>query len=247
MGFIYKITNLINGKIYIGQTRRTIKIRWQEHLKSKDNCPIHIAMQKYGIENFKVEEIEECDNTLLNQKEIEYIKQYNSYDSSVGYNATKGGNSNPETMINWVYSHPQEVKQHLDKIRPIAIQKFKDEPELQKKREEARQAGYQRYIKENHEQWLEQQRKKLEKGRKALKKEYETDPSKIIKRAQENGKKASRAVYQIDIKTNQIIQIFESCSEAARSLGKEGGHTNISRACRKGTTSYGFKWAYVET
>ena len=50
MGYIYKITNLINNKIYIGQTIRDVQIRWKEHLRSKDEAPIHKAIRKYGKE-----------------------------------------------------------------------------------------------------------------------------------------------------------------------------------------------------
>ena len=246
MGYIYKITNLINGKMYIGQTSRSVETRWKEHLRNKDECPIHVAMQKYGIENFNIETLEECENDLLDAKEVEYIQKYQSYNGHIGYNATKGGNSNTQHIINWIKTHPEEVKENLDKARQIAIQKFKDNPELQEKREKARQEGYQRYIQENREEWMQAQQKKLEKAREVLKQEYEKDPSKIIKRAQENGKKASKAVYQIDKDTNQKIQKFESCSAAARFLNKDGGHTNISKACRKGGTAYGYKWAYVE-
>ena len=59
MGYIYKITNNINGKSYIGKTERTIEIRWKEHLRHiaslQDRLPLYKAMAKYGKENFIVE------------------------------------------------------------------------------------------------------------------------------------------------------------------------------------------------
>lgn len=95
MGYIYKITNKINSKIYIGQTSRTIQIRWHEHLKNsdylKDKYPLYKAMKKYGIENFVIEELEKCSDSLLDEREIYWIKQYNSFDSDNGYNCTNGG------------------------------------------------------------------------------------------------------------------------------------------------------------
>lgn len=96
MGFIYKITNKINNHIYIGQTRNTIEKRWLEHIKSskigdKDyNCPLHLAINKYGKENFIIEKIEECPNEQLDTAEIYWINKYNSYYN--GYNASLGGN-----------------------------------------------------------------------------------------------------------------------------------------------------------
>ena len=93
MGFIYKITNLINGKVYIGQTSRTIKERYKEHKKAfkKKNVALYCAMRKYGINNFKIEQIEKCDNTLLNEREIYWIAKYKSNNSKIGYNETNGG------------------------------------------------------------------------------------------------------------------------------------------------------------
>lgn len=245
MGYIYKITNLINQKMYIGQTIRSIEVRWKEHLRSKDNAPIHKAIQKYGQENFIIEEIEECEDSLLNEREQYYIKFFNSYNGHIGYNATEGGNSNPNAAINWIKGHPQQVKENLDLARKKAIQKFKDNPSLQEKREKARLEGCQRYRENHKEEWLEHQRKALKKAQEALKKEYQENPEKIIKRAIENGKKASKPVKQLDKKTKEVIQIFESCSEAARSCGKEGGYSNISRACKTGGTAYGYCWVYA--
>ena len=63
MGYIYKITNLINGKIYIGQTRFNVQRRFHQHLyeakKGELNFPLYSAIRKYGEENFKIECIEE--------------------------------------------------------------------------------------------------------------------------------------------------------------------------------------------
>lgn len=92
MGLIYKITNQVNNKVYIGKTERSFDIRKNEHLKDcweKDN-KLYRAMRKYGIENFIFEIIEDKIPTeILSQKEQEYIRQYNSY--YLGYNATFGG------------------------------------------------------------------------------------------------------------------------------------------------------------
>ena len=65
MAYIYKITNLINNKIYIGKTNRTIEERFKEHCNEykkerSEKRPLYNAMNKYGIENFKIEQIEEC-------------------------------------------------------------------------------------------------------------------------------------------------------------------------------------------
>ena len=92
MGIIYKITNTINGKSYIGQTIRPLKRRWQEHCQNVERCrALHRAITKYGKENFIVEEIDVADTSKeLNDKEIYWIKFYNTMTPN-GYNMTEGG------------------------------------------------------------------------------------------------------------------------------------------------------------
>lgn len=94
MAYIYKITNKINNKCYIGKTLKTIEERWKEHCydykrRDEEKRPLYSAMKKYGIENFKVEEIEQCDNQIVDKREKYWIQYFNSYKS--GYNATLGG------------------------------------------------------------------------------------------------------------------------------------------------------------
>ena len=93
-GFIYKITNTINGKSYIGQTIQNVKERFYQHCATKcskavSNMAIHRAIKKYGKLNFTIEVIEEIDSANLNDRERYWIKYYNSYNN--GYNSTKGG------------------------------------------------------------------------------------------------------------------------------------------------------------
>lgn len=90
---IYKITNLINGKVYIGQSQN-IKKRWAVHrsdyLKDGKDYALYRAFRKYGIENFSFEIIEECSKNELDVKEKFYIAKYNSFFCD-GYNMTLGG------------------------------------------------------------------------------------------------------------------------------------------------------------
>lgn len=111
IGYIYKITNLINGKMYVGQTTKTIEERFRLHIydsvrkdKRDDNYPLYKAMKKYGINNFQIECIEECPISKLNEREIFWINSLNTYKN--GYNATLGGggflklNLDEEEIIN---------------------------------------------------------------------------------------------------------------------------------------------------
>jgi group I intron endonuclease len=90
---IYKITNIINNKIYIGGSIN-IKHRFSEHkwqLNNNIHGNIHLqrAWNKYGKDNFKFEIIEECDILLLKETEQQYIESYNSYKRDFGYNIEK--------------------------------------------------------------------------------------------------------------------------------------------------------------
>jgi len=86
---IYKITNKINGKIYIGQTKFTAKKRFKQHAKA--DTFIGRAIRKYGADNFKIEVVEICKNALeLNEREIFWIEYFNCKVPN-GYNIADGG------------------------------------------------------------------------------------------------------------------------------------------------------------
>lgn len=95
-GRIYKIINDINDKVYVGQTWKSLKERFQRHCSKADDpnnvMVIKKAIFKYGKEHFKIvllEEIEDCTQEKLNEREIFWIDYYDSYNK--GYNSTKGG------------------------------------------------------------------------------------------------------------------------------------------------------------
>ena len=92
---IYKITNKVNGKCYIGQSIDIIK-RWKTEYKWYHvNKHLLAAFNKYGLENFNFEIIEECEPSLLNEREQFWIGIYNSFDRNFGYNKTLGGAGTP--------------------------------------------------------------------------------------------------------------------------------------------------------
>lgn len=91
---IYKITNLENGKVYIGQTKQAFKERWRTHLKRGVKAEpgtqnkLYAAMWQEGAENFTFEVLAECDTTELNKKEKEYISFFHA--NTWGYNSNSG-------------------------------------------------------------------------------------------------------------------------------------------------------------
>lgn len=94
-GIIYKATNTVNGKVYIGQTIKTLEKRKLEHIKlseSKSDLYFHRAIRKYKKSNFIWDEIDTANNRKeLNLKEIRWIREYKSCNSIYGYNMTIGG------------------------------------------------------------------------------------------------------------------------------------------------------------
>lgn len=107
---IYKITNLINGKIYIGKTTKTIEQRFKEHIrwaklwKNEElagkahyfNSRFIPALNKYGYENFRIDLVESYqDNVNLEEMEKYWINYFNSTDPNIGYNISPGGLGGP--------------------------------------------------------------------------------------------------------------------------------------------------------
>lgn len=94
---IYKITNKINNKVYIGQTTSNVKYRWRQHCNASSYknriSAIGNAISKYGKDNFIFEILEICTLEILDVKEKYYINFYNSLAPN-GYNLETGGNLN---------------------------------------------------------------------------------------------------------------------------------------------------------
>jgi group I intron endonuclease len=92
---VYKITNRINHKCYVGFTRRTLEQRWKSHISAsigKSKFRFHSAIRKYGVDNWNKEILEKTHNIEFAKiLEKKHIQLYNSCDRRCGYNATDGG------------------------------------------------------------------------------------------------------------------------------------------------------------
>ncbi len=157
--FIYKITNIVNGKIYIGQTIHSVTDRFRRHCNGHSkNMLIGKSIKKYGKENFVCETIYECvDIKELNEKEEYYILHCGSM-VPLGYNISKGGfnklmSEETKTKISLSNKGIPKSKEHSNKVKNRMLE---IDPDYYKK------LGKQR----NKEVYTGNERANLSKGRK---------------------------------------------------------------------------------
>ena len=264
---IYKITNKINNKCYIGQSI-DINRRWLEH-KNPNNWDrksiLYDAFKKYDIENFSFEIIEECAQEELNEKEKYWIQYYNSYYN--GYNSTLGGDGT------FLYDYKKLVDLYLihkstKKVAEIAdchthtvenaLKTFNINAEGKKEKRPIKQIDPNTLKVINIYDSIGEAAKAL--GKKSngqisnalngitnsaygyLWKDIDFDettlkPIKI--------KKYKKEICQIDKDTNKIIKVYESAQAACKELGISA--SNLSKVLSKErNTAGGFKWKYTE-
>lgn len=252
---IYKITNIINNKIYIDQSIN-IAERWYQH-KSKAfnenelgyNSAIHYAFRKYGIENFVFEIIEECKTSELDFKERYWIQYYNSL-SPNGYNILEGGQkirALPNLCCDCGIEISRDGKR-CKNCQAIHQRKVKDIPEPLELARLIKEKGFTGVgrifgVTDNSvKKWCKNYN--IPYLLKDLIKWY--DDQLGIPLEEKKIKKTKIAVFQIDKNTNEILQKFESANAAARSLGATKGN-HITEVCKgKNQTAYGYKWKYAE-
>lgn len=102
---IYKITNLINGKIYIGK-----EVRAKQSYFGSGKI-IKLAIIKYGKTNFSKIILEKCDNKeILKEREIYWINIYDSTNKKIGYNITKGGDGGGQIGRKLSIDHKNKIR-----------------------------------------------------------------------------------------------------------------------------------------
>jgi group I intron endonuclease len=118
-GFVYLITNKLNGKKYVGKTLRTVDYRWAQHKTTAFNgnsmFPIHAAIRKYGTDAFSVEVLESgLPEPQLSKREMELIDEHRSHIKfQMGYNKAAAGELHPMFGRN----HSDETKQAWSETR----------------------------------------------------------------------------------------------------------------------------------
>ena len=123
---VYCIENIINGKKYIGVTKRSVEQRFKAHKrtalnKNSKKCHIHDAMLKYGIQHFEIKEIDSATSTEeLFEKEKYWIKQLDT--KNTGYNETDGG----EGCFGWKATNQQKLENKTRNIERNKDPKYRE-------------------------------------------------------------------------------------------------------------------------
>lgn len=230
-GLIYKISNLITNKFYIGQTTRNIEERISEYKDTEkiNNTYLKNSIIKYGFDNFKFEIIDSCSNLLeLNYKEIYWIKYYESTNREKGYNILSGGvnsYSSIETKEKKSDAH-KNTKHSEEWIKKRVAEKGSDEA---KKYGRPKTDEEKKHLSDNSKgengYWFGKKRD--------LSNMKETKMGKY-------GKK----VIQYNRLTNEDIQIFNSIGEACKLTGRTFG--TITTHCNNKVKNYisdiSYKW-----
>jgi group I intron endonuclease len=235
-GIIYSITNNVNNKKYIGQTIRSFRDRIREYEKGYGNIYINNAFKKYGWNNFEFKIIDTAkDLDELNEKEIYYIKQFNSNNKEFGYNIELGGkNAIPDTET-------------LEKMSKSHLGIIQNEEWINKRIAKAGSEDAKKYGKvktEEEREYLSANSPKYWKG----KNRDEETKNKISKTKLENGlsdkqkEVICKKVYKINKNTNEIIDVFESTSHASKI--ENVNQSTISRWCANNKVIKGIEWRY---
>lgn len=247
MGYIYKITNDVNDKVYIGQT---IKIRptdrWSQHKyiathldQEKGISILHRAMNKYGVDKFHFEIVEEIANDQLDEHEQYWIQQYQSIEPN-GYNITAGGSG---TLG---YSRPQTVEEK-EKRRISNILYYEMHPEIKEKRSQQTKIlwenmDYRQRVTESNKKFYAEHPDKFKGKNNPFYGQHHTEES--LKKIHAAAKKRQNQIAQLDKDTLEIIQIFDGIKEAERALNISHGW--LSKAARMNKVAYGYRWKIIQ-
>ena len=223
-GFIYKITNTINNKIYIGQTTRNLSSRISEYKKnSHNNNYLNNSFKKYGFEKFKFEIIDTAYSLIeLNNKEIEYINKYDSTNKEIGYNIEIGG-------LNSIASFETREKMSESHIGVKQTQVWIGKRIAKSGSSEAKKYGKKKT--EEEKKYLSEISPKYWKG----KKRSDDTKNKISKTKKKNGlsKKQKdilcKKVLAYNPITNEKLNVFDSTSNAGKYYNIS--QSTISRRC----------------
>ncbi|MFW6219641.1 MAG: GIY-YIG nuclease family protein [bacterium] len=244
-GYIYKITNMINGKIYIGQTIRSLEKRIYEYKKallynnSFNNEHLKKSFNKYGFDNFKFEIIDTAlDIDELNDKEIKYIKEYDSTNRERGYNIHKGGRNSllSEETKEKMSQVRKGIKQNENWVKNRVAEKGSDEAKKygRPKTEEEKRMISEFHKNRERKKWTDEEKKKMSEEKKAL------------GRTKAMEEKLCKAVIRFNIYTKEIKE-YVTANDAYENNKEIITLNRIKHICRGTTRNKGnYYWYYKE-
>ena len=136
MRIVYCITNLVNGKRYVGQTKNLARRKKQHFTEAPKRCdhPMARAVRKYGRENFEIKVIEECGDDVVDDRERYWIAAYRTTEYDFGYNCEDGGNAckslSEETKRKIAESHRRYEASLTEEQRAQRSQRLKQRRKL---------------------------------------------------------------------------------------------------------------------
>ncbi len=247
--FIYKITNILNNKIYVGQTTKSIESRWKGHINTMKVCPnknhLYLSMLKHGLSNFKIEVLEEClTRCELNFLERYYIKFYNSVNNKYGYNRSEGGQYNSlshdgrQRLIDVnkkLWSNPEYKQMMIQKLKDSQKHVVRPYPKHLFSAE-VREKALKNSIGKNPKG---EEHRNYKKGFMTGLKFTQSHKCKISKAliGNTNGKFKAKKIKCIELNI-----VFNNINEAKTFIGKG----NIYKAIKNKTTSGGYHWCFIE-
>lgn len=232
-GIIYVAENTVNGKRYVGQTRRTFELRKKQHKRDIERLDLKLyrAIRKHGWDNFNwaiiVEGIENIDS--LNRLEQYWIKELDTFKN--GYNSTTGGEG---------YILSDEAKMKMSESR-----KGRHFSEETRRKLSDSQRG--KHLSEETKKKMSESQKgeKNPNYGKHLSDETKKKMSESHKGRTGANNSCSKPVLQLDKETGEVIAEFAGLNEAERVTGIHNSH--ISKVCRgKRKSSGGYYWQYKE-
>lgn len=235
---IYKITNKITNKFYIGSAV-DIKSRWSKHKKMlrenwHDNKHLQSAWNKYSEENFLFEIIELCERQILIPTEQKYLDEYKCWDREIGYNiASVAGNTTG-------CFHSEESKLLIKQNNKASTEEVREKMKNYWSNPENR-----KYQSEKRKQYLSKKENR-EKLSNSISSYYKNNPDKKLfgeKNPSYGIKYRNKPVERIDPNTGEVKEY-----ESIRDTSKDGYESSsVAKVCREELITHkGYYWKYKE-
>lgn len=246
---VYKITNKVNLKVYIGQSIN-IRTRWKDHINSLNRGNSHSillqrAWNKYGQENFSFEILELCEEDMLDEIEIKYINIYDACNN--GYNIESGGNENKHLAekTKQKIGHANRGRRHSEKSK--------------RKMSESRTGENNGMYGKHHSDEAKQKMSEAKKGKPGTpRSDYQKERARLANLGKEKSEETRRKISEANkghipynknphpVYCIELNQIFDTASDAGKNLNIHS--SNIINCCehiRK--TCGGYRWMYADS